>query len=190
VGDSLGFRVAIAIILKSLDPGWYNSFQQFESIRKLRATYSNVYMASLVGGDSLRSFGGDRAKYYLTSSPTQSLFFERFALGCVRRMGQEVRQDWAITLPVVHALLELLEQDWEIPAAREMAVMVGAYVVIAFGGSFRGNEVFLVDMYGIRKYLRSGRCSGSASPGTLQGRDWREIPPSPNGSSNLIRSTH
>jgi hypothetical protein len=33
--------------------------------------------------------------------------------------------------------------------------MVGAYAVIAFAGSFQGNEVFLVDMHGVRKYLRS-----------------------------------
>jgi hypothetical protein len=145
------------MILKSLEPGRYNSFQKFESNRKLRAAYSNVYMTSLEGSNSLRSFGGDRAKYCLTTSPAQSLFFERFALGCVQRMGQEVRQDWAIPLPVMLALLELLEQDWEMPEARETAALVGAYAVIAFGGSFRGNEVFLIDMYGIRKYLRSER---------------------------------
>jgi len=31
--------------------------------------------------------------------------------------------------------------------------MLGAYVVIAFCGSFRGNEVFLADMHGAAKYL-------------------------------------
>ncbi len=52
--DSVGMRVAIAMLLKSLEPGWHHaSHQQFETIRKLRAVYSNVYMASLEGTSSL-----------------------------------------------------------------------------------------------------------------------------------------
>jgi hypothetical protein len=158
VADSFGYRVAIAMVLKSLDPGWYTHFQQFESICKLQATYSNIYMASLQGTSSLRSFGGDQAKHYLMDSPTQSLFFEWFSLGCVRRMGQEARQNWAITLPTIHALLDSLEAEWisELdPSQREMVGMLGAYVTIAFCGSFRGNKVFLVDLFGAFKYLRS-----------------------------------
>jgi len=112
-------------------------------------------MASKRGSASLRSFGGDRVKHYLTDSPTQSLFFEQFSQGCGRRMGQEVRQDWAITLPAMHALLEVLEVEWEQGLNLELTAMVGAYAVIAFAGSFRGNEVFLADMHGVRKYLRS-----------------------------------
>jgi hypothetical protein len=36
VGDSVGFRVAIGMLLKSLEPGRYHKdHQQFETIRKL-----------------------------------------------------------------------------------------------------------------------------------------------------------
>jgi len=158
VSDSFGYRVAIAMVLKSLEPGRYAQFQQFESIRKLRASFSNIYMASVQGTGSLRSFGGDRAKHFLTDSPTQSLFFERFSIGCVRRMGQEVQQNWAITLPTVHALLDRLETEWNVAlgqAQLEMVGSLGAFVAIAFCGSFRGNEVFLVDLFGVSKYLNS-----------------------------------
>jgi len=155
VADTFGFSVAIGMVLKSMEPGRYDAYQQYETIRKLRAAYSNLYMASREGSNSLRSFGGDRVKHYLTDSPTQSLFFERFSQGCVRRMGQEVRQDWAITLPAMHALLEILKEDWGQGLNRELTAMVGAYAVIAFAGSFRGNEVFLADMHGVRKYFRS-----------------------------------
>jgi hypothetical protein len=158
VEDSFGYGVAIAMVLKSLDPGRYADHQQFESIRKMRATFSNIFMSSKRGTDSLRSFGGDRAKHVLTDSPTNSLFFERFCQGCVRRMGQEVKQNWAIPLPVVHGLLEVLEKDWAVAqteAEKEVIGLLGAYTVIAFCGSFRGNEVFLVDLHGTRKYLES-----------------------------------
>jgi len=73
-------------------------------------------------------------------------------------MGQEVKQNWAIPLPVVHGLLEVLEKDWAVAqteAEKEVIGLLGAYTVIAFCGSFRGNEVFLVDLHGTRKYLES-----------------------------------
>jgi len=124
----------------------------------MRATFSNIFMSSKRGTDSLRSFGGDRAKHVLTDSPTNSLFFERFCQGCVRRMGHEVRQNWAIPLPVIHGLLEVLERDWAVAqteAEKEVIGLLGAYTVIAFCGSFHGNEVFLVDFHGTKKYLDS-----------------------------------
>jgi hypothetical protein len=115
VEDSFGMRVAVAMLLKSLEPGKYTAMhQQFETVRKLRAGYSNVYMASYEGVTSLRTVGGDRAKHHLTYSPTQSKWFERFGQGCIRRMGQDVRQDWAVPLPAMHGLMQLLEDEWAV----------------------------------------------------------------------------
>jgi hypothetical protein len=42
-------------LLKSREPGRYAPYQQFETIRKLRAGFSNVFMASLEGSSSLRT---------------------------------------------------------------------------------------------------------------------------------------
>ncbi len=56
VRDSLGMGVAIAMLLKSLEPGKHDPrYQQFETIRKLRAGFSNLYMASREGVTSLRT---------------------------------------------------------------------------------------------------------------------------------------
>jgi hypothetical protein len=169
VGDTVGFRVAVGMLLKSLEPGRYSrGHQQFETIRKLRAGYSNIYMASVEGATSLQTVGGDRVKHFLTQSPTQSTWFERFSAGCLRRMGQEVRQDWAIPLPAMHALIGILEQEWATATElkdRSLIASIGAYSLIAFCGSFRGNEVFLTDLHGLRKY-----CS------ELQGKDHVIVP--------------
>lgn len=160
VTDQLGYGVALAMLLKSLEPGRYADHQQFETIRKLRSGYHNVYMSSVEGAFSLRSVGGDRAKHFLNVCPTHSSWFEHFAAGCLRRMGQEVRQDRAISLPLMHALLHLLESEWEgsaDPILRFRIASLGAYSVICFCGSFRGPEVFLVDLFGLRKYISSPR---------------------------------
>jgi hypothetical protein len=60
VEDNQGYAVAISMLLKSREPGRYAEHQQFESIRKLRAGYSNIFMASLSGDESLRSVGGEK----------------------------------------------------------------------------------------------------------------------------------
>lgn len=70
-------------------------------------------------------------------------------------MGQEVCQDWALPLSILHALLELLEDEWyraESWAAKHRVAIAGCFSVIAFCRSFCGNEVFLTDLHGLSKY--------------------------------------
>jgi len=126
-------------------------------MRKLRAAYSNLFHASASGSVSMMTIGRDSAKTFLSSCPSHSLWFERFAKGCLRRMGQEVRQDLAMSVKVLLALLDLVEREWladPSPQGKEVKVFIGAFAVIAYGGSFRGNEVFLTDLYGLTKYAR------------------------------------
>jgi len=152
----LGYSIAIAMLIKSRDPGRYADYQQFESIRKLRAGFSNVFLASLTGTASLRSMGGDKAKQFFTNYPTQSQWFEKFSKGCLSRMGQVVKQDMAVSLELMHALVEMLEKEWEhasTTSQRSAVASVGAYATIAFCCSFRGPEVFLTDLFGLNKYL-------------------------------------
>jgi len=150
------------MLLKSLEPGRYDTYQQFATIRKLRSGYHNVFMSSSEGAMSLRTVGGEKGKHFLNTCPTHSSWFENFALGCLRRMGQEVRQDRAISLPVMHALMRHFEQDWQAttdPSLQLRIASLAAYSVICFCGSFRGPEGFLVDLFGLRKYLDSPRHS-------------------------------
>lgn len=160
MGDSMGYSTAIAMLVKSWEPGRYVDHQQFETIRKLRSCFSNVYMASAQGVASLRTVGGERAKHYLNDCPTHSLWFERFSRGCLSRMGQIVCQDRAISLELMHALVELLESEWRRASdtkdsrGQDVVASVAAYCLIAFCGSFRGSEVFQVDLHGLIKYAQ------------------------------------
>jgi len=155
--DVFGVTAAVAMLAKSLEPGRYKNYTQFESMRKLRSAYSNLFHASATGSVSMLTLGRDSAKTFLSSCPSHSLWFERFAKGCLRRMGQEVRQDLALSVTVLLALLDLVEKEWledTTAHGKETKVFIGAYSVIAFGGSFRGNEVFLTDLFGLAKYSR------------------------------------
>lgn len=164
VADNFGYGVAIAMLMKSLEPGSHSKeYQQYETIRKLRAGFSTVYMTSVEGAESMRSYGGDRAKLYFNHCPTNSVWFERFSLGCSLRMGAVVKQDRALSIPVMTELMKQLELEWGQCLSLQdkcLIASIGAYSVIAFTGSFRGNEVFLVDLHGLRKYLQTQMRTG------------------------------
>ena len=157
VGDTMGYGLAIAMVLKSLEPGKYNSnHQQFETIRHLRSGFSNVYATSVDCFNNVHSLGMDKTKVHLSKCPSQSLWFEKFALGCSLRMGAEVRSNKATSLPLIHAFFKVIEAEWKEASSlieRSKLASIGAFVAIAFCGSFRGHEVFLVDLDGLRKYL-------------------------------------
>ncbi len=70
-------------------------------------------------------------------------------------MGQEVKQDLAVSTRLMLALQDMLEGEWEAMESthgRIEIAMTGAFALIAFAGSFRGHEIFLVDMFGLLKY--------------------------------------
>jgi len=153
--DEFSYSVAIAMLLKYLEPGRYATTQQYETIRKLRAGFSNVYLASVPGLASLRLTGGDKPQQLINDCPTNSFWFERFGRGCLSRMGQIIRQDRAVLFELLHALCSMLELEWEAATHvrdRLAVASLGAFSVIAFCGSFRGPELFLVDLHGLIKY--------------------------------------
>lgn len=100
-----------AMLAKSLEPGRYKNYRHFETMRKLRSAFSNLFHTSAAGSVSMLTLGRGSAKTFLSLCPSHSLWFERFAKGCLRRMGQEVRQDLAMSVKVLLALLDLVEKE-------------------------------------------------------------------------------
>ena len=160
--DIQGVAVAVAMLLKSLDPGRYAVYTQYETIRKFRSAFSNVYMASVTACLNSSTFGRSTVKSFLTHCPTQSIWFERFATGCLKRMGQIIKRDLAISIEVLHHLLKQMKSDVKSSTGYEkhMLILAGAFSAICFCRSFRGHEVFLTDLKGLidtnSKPLKSG----------------------------------
>jgi hypothetical protein len=78
-------------------------------------------------------------------------------------MAQDVCQDWVISLPAMHGLMNILEGESnqaENVMTRVWVASLGAFAVIGFCGSFRGSEVLLSDLYGLRKFLEDTEKSG------------------------------
>ena len=62
--DVQGVSVAITMLLESLDPGMHALYTQYETIRKLRAAYSNAFMASVEAQISTFTLGRATAKVF------------------------------------------------------------------------------------------------------------------------------
>lgn len=135
-----------------------------------------MYNASVEGALGHVFVGKDVRTALITCCPTQSEWFEKFALGCLKRMGQVVKSNMAITMDVALELLRRLETagrqrgGWE----HLLLLMVGAAVVIGMRGSLRGHEIFLTDLLGVRKHLSKGKVATPTAPShifvTLLGR--------------------
>lgn len=187
--DVQGISVAVAMLVESMKPGrHYQAYTQFETMRKLCAAYFNMFHASARSNIDTITLGRDTAKSFLTTCPTQSSWFERFCNGCLKRMGQEVKQDLAVSVEVMFAFQYEMERDWqELQSTKHriQLAMIGAYGLIAFGGSFRGHEVFLIDTFGLIKYasqrlVEKGQEYNMVPPARqVQGGKCREIPSYP-----------
>jgi hypothetical protein len=161
--DTQGYLVALQMLAHSRAAGRYGPYTQFETIRKLRGAFSNVYHASASGAAEVIAFGGDDRHYSaLTQCPTQLRWFSRFSLGCKKRMGQDVRPDLAMLIGVLHALIEELVNLGAKQTSEErmrLIVSVIAYITICFCASLRGHEGFYVDLHGLRSHINKGRCA-------------------------------
>jgi len=125
---------------------------------------SSVSVLSLIN-----SFRNQLGKVFTNSNtPTQSLLYARFALGLLLRMGRQTKQDTALDYQVLHLILSNIENEI---ASRELdeenrrwLIMVGAYLVVTFVLSLRGNEGFMVEAGGLIHHLRHGKEDDEDTP--------------------------
>lgn len=134
--------IAVYTLKRSLDKGRYQSTLQYESVRKMRSAYSNIWYASKLTLTT-SVMARDVRKKYITSCHFYSLWFERFMVSMHKRMGDEVHQDKAITLDVVHRLVEGLELEYlNSPnnLDKQNFVDMTVFILASFLAGLRGEE--------------------------------------------------
>lgn len=156
--DSFGMRAACVLLRRSLDPGRHERFIQFATARRIRSAFSNVYHASREMS-SIAAMAYQSTKTYSTDCPTYGYWFERFMLGCHKRMGDYTVTDYALSKEILMELLEDLEFDYqraETDAEKDEIVWFANLLVIGFLNGLRGEEIMKVDVAGLLKYLDVG----------------------------------
>ena len=149
--DNQGMQVAIEILRASQRKGRNDStYVQFDSVRKLRAAYVNIYQTSPMAiGRNLFMKGPRGQSFTLATAATDTVTFRMFMLGCEKRMGRLVVQELGFTVEVVLRLLEdwnrELESDEVNSARKRDLIVVGGAFVVLVGGALRGGEVLLLE---------------------------------------------
>lgn len=148
--DNAGMQIAIEILIQSQGKGRNaTGYQQFDSIRKIRSSYSNAIRGSAVGAIDTKLKTNRGVTFGFVGGPTESILFEMFMLGLRKRMGKVTCQNLGISFEVLSKLLELYDEELaseDIGKDRFREIIVfGAAFVILYAAALRGNEVFFME---------------------------------------------
>jgi hypothetical protein len=122
--DSFGMKVVCTMLRRSLDnPGKWEKYIQFKTARKDPSAYSNMFHASCQVGQ-LFMMVYETSKTYHTHRPTYGYWFERFILGCHKRMGDMVVSDCALSIRIFKKLLADLKKEWEEMTIHPITILI------------------------------------------------------------------
>jgi hypothetical protein len=106
----------------------------------------------------------DMSKSYVTSNPVKSQWHERFMSGTHKRMGDLVKQDEAISVEQMLALMEMFERDCDkvmkdkhrVDNQVREVLFAALFLVLTFRGVLRGEEVPLTDLEATKEFTSCG----------------------------------
>jgi hypothetical protein len=158
--DIVGMSLAIEMLMYSQSvAGHIKDHIQFDTMRKLRSTFSRSWDSSPIGVTEGAAFSRGTGKVRMTSCPSQSQWFTDFLLGAQDRMGYDTKKQLPLQLKAIVKMLELVRQDLDEREAAESALLLrfGALVAILTAGSLRGHEGFYLDIAATKAHLEDGK---------------------------------
>lgn len=157
--DTFGMKAATVFLRRSIDPGRNERYIQFSTARKIRSAFSNIYHASKKVGQ-IAAMAFQSTKTYATTCPTYGYWFERFVLGCHKRMGDFTVSDFALAKDILVCLIEDLEEDYAAAegdvSLQDEIVEIANVIIIGYLNGLRGEEIVKIDANGLLKYLDAG----------------------------------
>ena len=153
--DHCGYEVAIQIVVDSLGAGKYSkTHKQWDTVRKHRTAYSNQVRAARDANANPLVLADAEGKSYqrIARDACGSLWFQRFTMGCKKRMGQDWRPNQAISIELMHELLRRTEERARQAGTgldRQKWILAGGYFCICFVLSLRSPEGLMADLEGL-----------------------------------------
>ena len=147
LSDTFGMGMAITLLQRSLDPGRNSATVQWDTVRGLTSFYTN-YIHTTQAGIGVAALTDGKSKTYFSSSPTHaSPWYARFRVGCHERMGDVRIPDKALSIDILLALQDVLEEHWtqaktvgDNETQFEVATL-GTALTSSFSTSLRGEEL-------------------------------------------------
>ena len=154
LGDHLGMKEAILVVMRSHEPGREEGKTvKLGTARKTRGFLTILSEASVdLRGDLVFSSSSKMGRLVATTAPSEGRWYQHFSSGMSARMGNEVRQDRAYTLSLLHRLLEMYEQEWEEKkfAINLQVISAAMFLIITCCGGMRGYEAVWTDLSALR----------------------------------------
>ena len=166
LADMSGMGVAMTVLVRTLDPGKNSATVQFSTAKAQRTFYNN-YVHTTPTGVSHVALTDNKSRTLFTNSAAHGPWYSRFTTGCHERMGDVVVKDRGISIDMLLALQDLLEEDWKVVmmSGSELEIFetatLGAASVVAFGLSLRGEEISLARIGDTRKGSMHGLANRS-----------------------------
>jgi hypothetical protein len=163
INDKCGFQIAIEMIKMSQGKGRNSeSYIQYDSIRKVRSAYANVFESGPVRCSDNRKMKSDKGQIsHFVNGDTDSKLFSMFMKGCEKRMGRFVKQDCGISNDMLKVILSMYENEFDdvdTTADRKRFILIcGAAFVILWGGALRGGEVMMIESTELIKRRLDGK---------------------------------
>ena len=153
-GSQNGMMQAIMLEMRAMERGRQKGRRvQFGTARNIRSTTTVLWETSPAsGGDIVLSSGSVKGRYIATLRPSEGRWYSLFSTGMSVRMGDIVKQDQAYTIEIVHAVINLFEEQFQdegyaMPVADFEAAM---FFIISCMGGFRGYETVWTDLGALR----------------------------------------
>ena len=159
--DHCGYKVAIDMLLMSRRKGRNSKTHlQFDSIRKLQSAYGNQVRSSPQSTKKVMALGDQKGRYLrFSTDPCASLWFHRFLEGCRYRMGQDWRPNQAMSVPLLLATVQGIEDKIQgSPTSQELNrwTVLHTFTLVTYTVLLRGPEGFLLDLEGLHRHWKNG----------------------------------
>ena len=161
--DGQGFQTAIQMLRASQKKGKNDiSYVQFDTVRKIRTTYSTVYENSVAAGLHTSTFKGALGNTFVVNrGDTDTMLFRKFMVGLEKRMGRLVVQNSGISVELLLAILARMEIEYRskdlIQGRKQELIVCGAAFVVLFSAALRGGEVLLSEASELVRRIAEGK---------------------------------
>ena len=163
LGDGQGFQTAIEMLRASQKKGKNDTnYVQFDTVRNFRTAYATVYETSAVAGFHTATFKGMHGNTFaVNKGSTDTRLFRKFMVGLEKRMGRLVIQNAGISVELLLAILEVMEEEYirehvSVVRKQELIICSSAYAVL-FSAVLSGGEVLLGEASELVKRIMEGK---------------------------------
>lgn len=154
LGEDLGLRYAIALLIRSNDKGRKGTVS-YETIRKQGTALRHLALSDVTCGQGLHGIISQRNYMDFSKSHTFGRLFQSFTSGLHKRLGHHPKQDKAISIEVILWIMRSYEEEYSEHEGKMgyLETAMAFMFVVMFCTGRRGFEMFALDLRGLREIV-------------------------------------